>query len=94
MKERILPDSLLQGEYFHCRPTEDSPTVKVKIISVRGESIKRLCVCGARSPCSKCSLRKDSTDNYCHYWRGDGLPDGYAIVGPRAYEKSDRGWSD
>ena len=88
MKENVLPDTLLKGEYFHCRPIEKGPTIRIKIIQIEDERIKKLCVCGARLPRSRCFFRKDNISDLCEYWRGDGLPNGYQIVGPRAYKKS------
>lgn len=94
MKEKILPDSLLQGDHFHCQPIEESLTVRVKIISIQAENIRKLCICKARLPRSRCRLRIDDTKDLCHYWRGDGLPNGYQIVGPEAYKKSTSGWQN
>lgn len=87
MKEKALQESVLQGESFHCRPAKNGPTIKVRIIPVHGERIKRLCVCEAKLPCSRCQLRNNDTD-FCHYYQGDGLLGGYQIVGPRTYKNT------
>ena len=92
-----LPDSLLGGKHLHCRPVEDGPIVEAQIFPSEGElpTARVVIVCGARLPCSKCTLRVESgsEDDHCQYYKGDSLG-GYQIIGPEMDKKSDRGYKE
>ena len=94
MGKNVIPTALLQGEYFHCQPKENGPTVKLHVIPLETEErVNRICVCWARLSSSRCLLRIRDDNNRCEYWRGDGLA-GYQIIGPMADHKSTRGWEN
>ena len=97
MKIEILPDSLLNGKFLHCRPVKGGPIVEAQIHPSEGEStptFKVAIICSARQPCSKCELRISvgSRDDHCQYWKGDSLG-GYQIIGPDMDKKSNKGWT-
>ncbi len=92
MKIEILPHSLLNGRFLHCRPVKGGPIVEAQILPFEGEltpSFDVVIVCGERQPRSKCGLRisAGSKDNHCQYWKGDSL-DRYQIIGPNMDKKS------
>ena len=90
---KAIPNSLLRGHSFHCKPVEDGPIVEVNIFPTESETVvKVVCVCQARKPCSRCGLRTNNEDDHCHYWQGDGLPGGYQIIGPGMDKKLTHGW--
>ncbi len=93
--ERI-PDSLLNGEFLHCRPVEGGSIVEAKIIPSLGEStptFKVAIICPARQYNSKCDLRirAGSEEDHCQYYKGDSRGE-YQIIGPGMDNKSDGGW--
>jgi len=98
--ERI-PDSLLKGKFFHCRPVHSGSIVKTQLIPFEpfeGETepstFKVAIMCPARRPSSKCALRIEANnkDKRCHYYRGDSRGV-YQIIGPGMDKKSDRGYT-
>jgi len=84
MNIEILPDSLLNGEFLHCRPVEGGPITEAAIAPLQKEGLstsKIIIVCGKRQPCSKCTARVNAgvEDTYCQYYKGDGYR--YQIIG-------------
>ena len=100
MKQEILPNSLLNGKYLHCRPVENGPIIEAPILPSEGEltegeiTIARvIIVCEARRSRSKCEMKiiAGSKDDHCQYYKGDSLG-GYQIIGPGMDNKSTRGY--
>lgn len=90
-----LPQSMLQGDFLHCRPMEGGQIVKAPILSTEGKlaGTQVVIVCPARLSSSKCGIREntENTDDKCLYYRGDSVS-GYQIIGPGMENKSKRGW--
>jgi hypothetical protein len=62
-----LPSSLLQGQFLHCRPIENSKIIEAQIFNA-GEELplaERVIVCPLRAPASRCF----ATGELCHYWK-------------------------
>lgn len=95
MKTEVLPGSLLMGQVLRCQPTEDGPVSIAPIITIEPglTPVKKIIVCLARRPDSKCVLRMRAGDGdgRCHYWRGDSQGE-YQIIGPGMHKKLDRNW--
>jgi hypothetical protein len=86
---RRLPETLLRGQYLHCRPSVGGPVIEARIVPGGEDALVRVfIVCSERLPCSNCRVRVREGDHSrrCHYWRGDGLGH-YRIVGPGMDQK-------
>jgi hypothetical protein len=97
MNIEIIPESLLHGEHFHCRPIKGGPIVEAPIVRSEDEStptIKVAIICPQWRPSSKCGLRDKPGvrgPRYCFWYRGDSLGV-YQIIGPGMDKKSDEGY--
>lgn len=97
MEIKRLPASLLNGDFLHCQPVENGPTIEAPIISSEGllPTAKVVIVCPVRISGSKCKLRieNENADTYCQYYTGDSMGD-YQIIGPGMDMKSERGYKE
>ncbi len=90
--ERLL-ESLLNGEYFHCRPIAGGPTVKAIVTSPTDDTIpniKRAILCPVRQSGGVCGLRDllgVRGPRRCLWHRGDGT--WYLIYGPITDKKTE-----
>lgn len=97
MKIEIIPESLLNGEYFHCRPVKGGPIVEAPMVHSDDEStptFKVAIICPQRRPRSKCGLRDRPGvrgPRYCFWYRDDSLGV-YQIIGPGMDKKSEEGY--
>ena len=91
MSKERLPLSLLNGNLFHCKPTEDGRVVEASVVSVGDDMpfVEKAVVCPARKPRSKCQARNG---DYCHWYKGDGF--GYIIIGPGMDKKLGGGYQN
>lgn len=94
MKIEILPEVILKGKCFHCRPNKLGPIVRVRILNggiQAGAMVDKIIVCPARISSSRCGLRqrKGKWGGYspCHWRKGDGIK--YQIIGPGMDKKTD-----
>jgi len=92
----ILPESLLKGEFLHCRPVKGGPIVEAQIVPSEDEPLtfKVAIICPQRRPSSKCGLRDRPGvrgPRRCLWFKGDskGL---YQIIGLGMDKKSDEGY--
>lgn len=79
MNIEIIPESLLNGEHFYCRPVKNKPTVVAQIVHPEDEAtptFKVAIICPQRRAGSKCGLRDRSGvrgPRHCLWYKGDSL---------------------